>query len=452
MKRGLFLIAAWLAPLLALALGPHEILLLLNTNSADSVRIGETYARLRKVPQANVVRLSVPEAPAMTADAFRRTILEPARTEAAARGVAPHVLAWVYAPGFPYRIQGDPPLSLTGLTLLGGDVPPTNAWMHGNWKSPFYAGPDSPGGHVYESRSLDMLTEWMGAGRPVPGWVLAFTGERGLSVDEAGAMLVRGIDSDSTRPEGVFCLITNRDVRTQTRAWQFRETVEELESMGFRAKVTNALPRGGPVLAGLLMGSAEFDPSGVRLVSGAWVDNMTSFGAAFDVAAQTKCTAWLAAGAAASGGAVTEPWSAWSKFPHARLFVHAASGCTALESFYQATRQPLQYLPLGDPLAAPWKPRAEVAVDGLADSVAPTGRVLRVSVNNGGTVIWTVFKAYVDGREAGGGRLDEPWVWNPAGLAPGPHEFRIVARSAGVLRHQAFLVRPVIVQAAEGAP
>jgi uncharacterized protein (TIGR03790 family) len=445
MKRGLILLLAWLLlPLGGWGIGPHEILILINTNSPDSIRLGETYARLRRVPDANVISIGTSTGASMSVAAFNAQIFEPALAESKRRGVAAHVQAWVYAPGFPWRIDGNPALSLTGLTFLRGMLPTGNAWTGGDWLSPYFAGPQSPAERGFDSRSFDVLSDWMGSEHPLPGWVLAHTGGRGLTVEEAGAMLVRGIDSDATRPDGFFCYITNSDVRTRTREWQFRGAVEELADMGFSAVVTNRLPAGIRPVAGLLMGSAVFDPAGVRLSPGALVDNLTSYGAAFDSPNQTKCTVWLATGAAGTGGAVTEPMSYWTKFPNARLLVHAASGCTAVESVYQSIRQPLQYLPMGDPLAAPWKPKGEVVVEGLEETMALTNRPLRVTVRGGGKTLWTAFRVFIDGRDAGGGPLDEPWPWSPAGLEPGRHEFRVVARSAGLLRHQIFTVRPIV--------
>jgi uncharacterized protein (TIGR03790 family) len=444
MMRGLTLLAVlFLLPLAGWALGPHEILVLINTNSPDSVRIGGTYARLRKVPEANVIALGAPTTASISPAAFKESIFDPVLAESRRRGVASHILAWVYAPGFPWRIDGSPAMSITGLTFLRGIRPVANEWAVGQWLSPYFSGPHSPTERGFESRSLDMLSDWLGDERPMPGWALAHTGTRGLTLDDAGAMLVRGVDSDSTRPDGLFCFITNRDVRCQAREWQVRGAVEELTDMGFSCLVTNELPRGTRPLAGLLMGSVTFDTKGIRLSPGALVDNLTSFGAAFEVDSQTKCTDWLAAGAAATGGTVGEPYAYWTKFPNARLFVHAAAGCTALESFYQSIRQPLQYLPVGDPLAAPWKPKGEVQVEGLEETMGATNRYLRVSVKSEGTTIWTAFRFFIDGKEAGGGPLGADWPWNPSTCAPGPHEIRIVVRSAGLLRHQVFTVWPV---------
>lgn len=424
-------------------LGPHEILMLINTNSPDSVRIGETYVRLRRVPEANVVRVGAPTNIAMSAESFREIVYKPALEQSRIRGVAPHILAWVYAPGFPWKINGNPPLSLTGLTFLRGVEPETNAVMHGEWRSPYFAGPQYPGEHGYSSRSLDVLSEWMGDERPLAAWVLAHVGGRGLTADEAGAMLIRGIDSDSTMPEGAFYFVTNSDVRSFAREWQLPEAMQELADLGRRVYSTNELPRGVDPVAGIMMGAAGLDLRGIRLEAGAMADHLTSFGAAFDVDNQSKCTVWLAAGAAAAGGTVSEPYAFWTKFPHARLFAHYASGCTALESYYQSLRQPLQYLPMGDPLAAPWKPKAEVTIEGM-EEVSP-GRPLRlqVGVRCADSTLWSTFKVYVDGVERGQGALPGSLTLETLGLEPGLHELRVVVRSGGLLRHQVFAIRPL---------
>ena len=44
-----------------LALGPHEIVVLVNTNSDRSVRVAQEFVTLRSVPDANVVELSLPD-------------------------------------------------------------------------------------------------------------------------------------------------------------------------------------------------------------------------------------------------------------------------------------------------------------------------------------------------------------------------------------------------------
>ncbi len=444
MKKRFLLLAMVLAllPTAGWALGPHEILLLINTNAADSVRVGELYARLRKVPDANVVRLGVPIDGALTVDAFRNTIGDPVLAESKRRGVDSHILAWVYAPGFPWRVDGESTLSLTGLTFLRGVPADTNAVALGGWLSPYYAGPHVPGERGYGSRSLDVLGGWMGDGKPMAAWALAHVGPFGLTAPEAEAMLIRGVDSDATRPSGVFYVVTNADVRSTARAWQWPAVMEELGGMGFVMALTHAMPKNAGPVAGLMTGSATFDPTGILFQAGAPADHMTSFGAVFAPNGQSSCTDWLKAGATAAGGTVTEPRAFWTKFPHARLFVHVAAGCTALESYYQSIRCPLQYLPMGDPLAAPWKPRGEVTITGLDLALAGRGGPLKIGVKQTDRAVWSAYQVFVDGREIGGGYLEDPFLFEPTGLAPGAHELRVVVRTGGLLRHQIFAVRP----------
>lgn len=429
-------------PLAGWAIGPHEILILINSNSADSVRIGETYARLRRVPEVNVIRVGVQRDISMSAAEFKKTLFEPVLAESKRLGISSHVLAWVYAPDFPWRIEGQPGLSLTGLTFLRGNPPATNSLSGAAWASPFFAGPHDPGERGYEPRSLCMLSDWMGEEKPIAAWALAHLGERGMTANEAGAMLIRGIDSDGTRPDGTFYYVTNSDVRSRVREWQLPVAVEELTEMGMKVVVTQDVPRGVGLVAGLFTGQAVIEPQGTRLSAGALVDNLTSYGADFSMSSQTKCTTWLKAGAAAAGGTVSEPFAFWTKFPNARLFSHYVAGCTAIESYYQSIRQPLQYLPVGDPLAAPWKPKGEVTVEGMEDVQEGKPRTLVISVKHGGKALWHSFQILVDGRDAGRGILGDPYPWDPAKWGPGKHEFRVVVRTAGLLRHQAFVVLP----------
>jgi hypothetical protein len=442
MKKRLGMILALMLalPLAGWALGPHEILILVNTNSTVSVSVGETYARLRHVPDVNVIRVGVSTGSVMTVQAFKETIYNPVLKESKRRGVDGHILAWVYAPGFPWRIEGNPALSLTGITFVRGEVQ-TNVVATGQWLSPYFAGPDSPGEPGYGSRSLDVLANWLGDERPIAAWALSHVGQHGLTFDETGSMLIRGMDSDCTRPEGTIYFVTNADIRSVTREWEIPAAIEELSRLGARAVITNEIPRGVNPVNGLFIGSASFDIQGVRFTAGALADHLTSFGAVFDNGEQTKCTIWLSAGAAAAGGTVTEPFAFWAKFPNARLFVHYVAGCTALESYYQSIRQPLQYLPLGDPLAAPWKPRAEVTVEGLDEAIAGKGRGLRFGIKGGNAIFWSTYRVFVDGREAGGGLLDDPYPWKPDMWASGVHELRVVVYSGGLLRHQVYATR-----------
>ena len=142
----------------ALALGPHELLLLANRNSPRSLELARDYAALRKVPEANLVTLDLPYPSSleMAPTDFNRLILAPAQAAARAQGVDDHILAWVYSVDFPIRITSTPPTSLQGITFLKGKLPAQDIIERGTYASPLFAGPDNPVHPGFPSQSLDV--------------------------------------------------------------------------------------------------------------------------------------------------------------------------------------------------------------------------------------------------------------------------------------------------------
>jgi hypothetical protein len=132
------------------------------------------------------------------------------------------------------------------------------------------------------------------------------------------------------------------------------------------AVITNELPVGAVGVMGLLCGAERVKPELIgSFAPGAVAEHLTSWSAEFQ-RPQTKCTAWLEAGATATSGSVVEPYSNPNKFPGARFFEHYTGGCSVLESFYQSVACPLQQLFLGDPLARPYAPRVAVKLLGVS--------------------------------------------------------------------------------------
>jgi hypothetical protein len=240
--------------------------------------------------------------------------------------------------------------------------------------------------------------------------------------------------------------VTNTDVRSLCRQWEFAPAARELATRGIPTLITNAFPSGtgaSPNLMGLMAGAADIPeavtPGRFHFLPGAFADHLTSFGAAFDTEAQTKITAWIRAGATASAGTVVEPMSRWTKFPHARVFSHSAAGCTLMESVYQSIRCPLQILMIGEPLSAPWGTRATLSIRGLADGAVVTNRfTVSAEMTAQDGELFNRFLFLLDGRtlqplgKASSATLD------PAALSPGRHTLRIVAYGVGSVRCQSF--------------
>jgi uncharacterized protein (TIGR03790 family) len=94
-------------------------------------------------------------------------------------------------------------------------------------------------------------------------------------------------------------------------------------------------------------------------VPGALADHLTSFGGMLDgQGGQMSAQAWIASGATASYGTVSEPCAHPQKFPHPQvLLLHYLQGATAIEAYWKSVAWPQQGVFIGDPLAAPFSRR-----------------------------------------------------------------------------------------------
>jgi uncharacterized protein (TIGR03790 family) len=79
-------------------------------------------------------------------------------------------------------------------------------------------------------------------------------------------------------------------------------------------------------------------------VPGGLGDHLTSFGGALSAqTGQTTALEWIASGATASHGTVSEPCNHLQKFPHPQvLLLHYLQGSTALEAYWKSVAWPQQ--------------------------------------------------------------------------------------------------------------
>ena len=426
------------------ALGPHEIVLLVNRESGDSVAVAAEYAALRKVPEQNIIRLDLSEDPPVVISRaeFVEQIWLPVVKTIRARGLGEQVLAWVYSAGFPTTVKAPPWLSLTGITFLANRVPARNVVKNAAYVSPLFAGPDGLREGAHFPQTLDVYREWLGADMPVPSMMLGYIGPHGNTREEVLEVLRRGAESDGTAPTGTVFFVTNDDVRSRCREWQFAGAVSELRALGCEAEITGAFPSGREII-GLLSGAAWVYPDkNSTYLPGAMAEHLTSAAGNFNDGNQTKMTAWLGVGATASAGTVVEPYSRWQKFPHARFFVHYRAGCGMLESFYQSIRSPLEILLLGDPLACPWAPETGMTLDGLGDGSLSGSVTVRATVACDPMYQFRRFVMLLDGKQVG---TAHPLVLDTRRYADGSHTLRCIAYSRGFVRIQAFHEREILI-------
>lgn len=428
------LLAGWVSTVSAL--GPHELLVVANENSIDSILVARAYLRMRSIPACNLVRIEIPESLYATnnlispAD-FNRLIWEPVRTQVAERGLSAQILAWAYSCDFPTRVATTPNISLTGMTFLRGRPPESTVLDKGSHLSPLFAGPENAEGPVQPAQTFDQFRNVLLEGMPLPSMMLGYTRERGNTVDEILAYLETGTASDSQFPRGTFYFTGTDDVRSMCRHWQFEGAANAIRAEGQLAVITNAFPAQAHLL-GYMTGNRTVPAEMATYEPGAYADHLTSFAAAFEVAAQTKTSEWLRNGASFTSGTVTEPYSIWHKFPNAYLFLHQLKGCAAIEALYQATRCPIQLLPTGDPLAKPWAPKPRVT---LTLPEGPLAGMVEFTATADDAVQFTRFDWLIDGRTVASGRT---FLWNSRSVPDGLHAIRAVARGMAPMRHQGF--------------
>ena len=87
--------------------GPAGVLIVVNTQSADSVKIGEAYAALRNIPETNICRIDCPPIEAVRPNVYEQQIRQPLWRFLANNGLARKISFIVTTRGVPLRILAD---------------------------------------------------------------------------------------------------------------------------------------------------------------------------------------------------------------------------------------------------------------------------------------------------------------------------------------------------------
>lgn len=449
--------AVLLPPGRAAAQMPHRVAVLVNENSQNSKKAANVFAALHGVPGCNLIYLDLPESvitgrAECTPAEFMQHIYEPARKVIEERGLTHQVLAWIYSVDFPIRIVTSPvdrqQMSLMGLTFTRGKIPAPEMIEKGQFMSPLFAGPVKEGSPKNPSRSLDVYQVNLKDKMPLPSMMLGYTGEKGNDMETVLKCIENGMRArQSGSNPRVLLVKTDDEKRSGPREWQYAEVKTELTLRGGSAVIYTNSPSAQTNLMGVLTGAAAVKPADFgSFAPGAFADHLTSWSAEFQKP-QTKCTEWLKAGATVTAGMVTEPYANWAKFPHARFFVHYASGCSAMESFYQSLLSPVQVLLLGSPLAQIAGLPVEIKTVGLKkdkeiSSSLDSAFVAEAKIPVAAPVLYS---ALLDGKqikEADSVTLIElPFKE----MGDGWHEVRIIAQAAVPVTPGGFRDFPVII-------
>ena len=301
----------------------------------------------------------------------------------------------------------------------------------------------------YQYGPNGMLNNYKGQGnRFFLSTVLAVTRNYGNTEQEALDQLKRTVLADGTDPKGSFYFTTTSDVRTRTRKPNFHFAISRLKKMGYNAEViSGTLPETKPRVLGVTIGAHEFNwkQSGSRLVPGAIGDNLTSYGGRIPYQPQTKCTEFLANGAAGASGTVAEPFAVQSKFPHPMIHVHYARGCTLGEAFYQSVTGPSQLLIVGDALCRPFGKVPGFGVAGVSLNQKVSGTIKLNPTPDSTSVRIAGYQLYVDGQLVHAQVNSAAMPIDTTDMADGYHEFRVVAIADNLLESSSSALIPLIV-------
>ena len=486
--------------------GPENVLLVVNSGSADSMTVANHYIRLRQIPAQNVLYLPAAGdkekigAEVTDVDTFRRQILLPVLRAVQSRAATRRIDYVIYSAGFPWQINlkadvdrflkaqasGDektapddqadkePPSairewpkqlrpfgSLNGLTYLWQRVITGNPAAYMGLHANQYMRRMIPEQEDARSIGFQSGHRFGEHGELVDGpgssymlsTVLGVTAGRGNTVEEILNYLDRNATADGTHPEGTVYFMKNRNVRSTTREPAFEAAVKQLEALGVAAEILSGiLPADKDDVQGAMVGSADFDwkASASTIRPGAICEHLTSNGGVmYAGASQTTFAEFLRYGAAGASGTVAEPYAIQAKFPLALIHVHYARGCTLGEAFYQSVYGPYQLMIVGDPLCRPWANIPQVRVEGIQSGEAVQGTLVMTPTATvpGGTISGARavdrFELYVDGQGIARCAPGETLEWNTALSADGHHELRIVAIQSSPIRSQGRLILPV---------
>ncbi len=324
-------------PRIAGRLRADDIGLVINTADPYSVQVGEHYARARALAPAQVLRLALPLRATLTRQEFEH--LRRAVAAHFGRDTQALALAWVA----PHAVECN---SITGALTLGFDGNLCRNTCAASRPSPYF---NTASARPFSELGLR------------PSMLLA-----AASVEQARALIDRGVASDAAlaapagRPPVHALMLATGDVARRVRMALYPATGLLREANVAVGTAPEAALAATPRLLLAITGSvrAPLTPP-PQWVPGGLGDHLTSYGGSLaDARGQGTALDWIASGATASHGTVSEPCNHLQKFPHPQVLLRQyVQGSTAIEAYWKSVAWPQQSLFVGEPLAAPFARR-----------------------------------------------------------------------------------------------
>jgi len=329
-----------------------NVLVVVNSNSTDSVELGNYYCERRRVPPQNLVRLGgwAGDNLSWTRSQFQSLLLVPLLDQIKARGLDHQIDFVLLSMDLPYQVTEAGSVNSTTAALFygfksdtGGDgtrIPscslPAAASNSYAFSEAIFR--DSPPDTAATNAFLAMM----------------ITAD---SLAQAKAVVDQGVAGDGTFPTQTAYLAKTTDASRNVRYVLFDDAIFDTTVRGGYSlvRIDQDSPDGLTGLLGYQTGLVDFVLQPNAFVPGAMADSLTSFGGVlFTPTGQTSLLAFLDAGAAGSYGTVIEACDDVEKFPSPRDYFYQARGFSLAECYYQSLQSPRQGLLVGEPLSAPF--------------------------------------------------------------------------------------------------
>lgn len=317
-------------------LTPADLGLVINSADPYSIEVGEFYIKARKLTPSQVLRIELPVKATLTPEEFKA--LAAAVEAHFGASIQALALAWTT----PYAVNCN---SITGALALGYDGALCEHSCAPSRRSRYF-----------NASTVKPYTDLMLR----PSMLLAAP-----DVTMAKAMIQRGVDSDASLglrgglPAHAY-FVTTSD-RTRSARSPYFPPPGLLQRLGVEVHVesTEAIQNAQRVLI-YQTGKARVEKlDTLKWVPGALADHLTSFGGQLTVGnEQMSILEWIASGATASYGTVSEPCAHTQKFSHPQvLLLNYMQGASAIEAYWKSVAWPQQGVFVGEPLAAPFARR-----------------------------------------------------------------------------------------------
>lgn len=306
----------------------HELGVIYLKGNLKSERIARSYQRLRAIPAANIIGISLDD---------QKVNVSPGKFAVQKRIVdallGHHIQALALAWDQPYRVGC---MSMTAAFAFGYDA---DFCASGCQKTKHSA--------YYHSSSTAPFTDFNFR----PTMMLAAT-----TVENAESFIMRGIKSDDSQPRGDVYLLQTSDNRRSVRKIFYPTIKDAFEPQ----HAVNIVSSDGIVDRSNIL----FYFTGIKSVPhletlnflpGAIADHLTSHGGRLTDSTQMSAMRWLEAGATGSYGTALEPCNFLEKFPNPLIAMwHYNKGASLIESYWKSVQMPGQGNFIGEPLASPF--------------------------------------------------------------------------------------------------